>query len=351
VIADCIADVAVLIVGFRNPSDIKSCLIALSGGSKSPSFDVFICENGGPSAYAQLLQELLEPQGPCRGIDEAATSPAFGSDRFTKVRRLRLQQGTSDVWLGCAVGNLGYAGGINAWLDKIRSIPGWKGVWILNPDTEPQPGALAALVERAESGRKGMVGSTIIDIETPDRVRCRGGLHWQQLTARTIAIGLGEPLNAPHDLLAIERAIDSPSGASMYVTRSCLQTIGNMDEKYFLFFEDLDWGQRAKVCGLGYASASIVGHRRGTTTGSAGKPAAISRLSVYLQHRNGIHFVRTYFPWALPLRIATSCLYAIKFLLGASPGNCRAAMLGILAGLRGEIGPPKRYVSDFEPRA
>ena len=88
-------------------------------------------------------------------------------------------------------------------------------------------------------------------------------------------------IHAPIDLPAIERAMDSPSGASMYVTRRCIEQIGLMDESYFLFYEDLDWGVRAKKHGLGYASDSIVAHQRGTTTGSAGRSTALSRLSVY----------------------------------------------------------------------
>jgi N-acetylglucosaminyl-diphospho-decaprenol L-rhamnosyltransferase len=89
----------------------------------------------------------------------------------------------------------------------------------------------------------------------------------------------------------------------MYVTKNCLEQIGLMDESYFLFFEDQDWGC-AKKLGLGYASASIVAHQRGTTTGSAKNLTAIPKLAVYLQHRNGIHFVRRHYPWSLPLRIA-----------------------------------------------
>ena len=213
---------------------------------------------------------------------------------------------------------------------------------MLNPDTEPDPYALAALVERAETGKKGMVGSTILDVERPDEIRCRG-LHWQRLTTRTIAIGLGEPLNSPHDLSATEAAMDSPSGASMYVTRLCLEKIGPMDESYFIFYEDLDWGLRAKSCGLGYATASIVWHKRGTTTGTAKCLAERPRLTTYLEHRNAIYFARRYFPWTLPIRIAVSFLTAIRFLRYRAAGNFVATLEGTLAGLRGEEGRPNKY--------
>jgi N-acetylglucosaminyl-diphospho-decaprenol L-rhamnosyltransferase len=343
VIGNGTADVAVVIVGFRNPADIKGCLAALSDATIEPNFDVFICENGGAQSFQKLIGELVDLQGPCQPTDELATLAVPSTSRFIDVRRLRFRTRPSNVWIGCAAGNLGYAGGINAWLGQLQAIAGWKGVWVLNPDTEPEASALAALVERAEAGRKGMVGSTILDSESQDRARCRGGLHWQRFAARTVAIGLGEQLNVPHDLSAIESAMDSPSGASMYVTRACLEKIGPMDESYFLFFEDLDWGLRAKAYGLGYASSSLVMHKRGTTTGSAKSLATMPRLSVYLQHRNGIHFVRKYFPTTLPMRVAISFLYAAEFLLRGAPKNSWTALQGVLAGLKGEVGRPANY--------
>lgn len=337
-----IAEVAVLIVGFRNAADVSACLAALSCAT-SPSFDVFICENGGIKAYYELLEELLAPSGPCQSSDGQTDILKIKFGSFTHVRPLRLRTRPSNVWIGCAKGNLGYAGGVNAWLEPLQSISGWKGAWVLNPDTEPEDFALAALIERAESGMKGMVGSTILDVGEREAVRYRGGLNWQRFGARAIAIGRGERLNARYDLSAIEAAMDSPSGASMYVTRFCISKIGLMDERYFLFFEDLDWGLRAKSLGLGYAGVSIVRHKRGTTTGSANSQTRIPQFSVYLEHRNGLNFVRKHFPWTIPVRIVVSILYAIRFLMKGSPENFMATLQGVLAALRGEVGRPSKY--------
>jgi GT2 family glycosyltransferase len=335
------ADVVILIVGFRNAADIKECLGALSRATAEPNFDVFICENGGMSAFERLVLDLVDAKGSCLSEAGARITIDDKPSRFIDIRHLNFRARSSNVWIGCATENLGYAGGINAWLHHLLRIPGWKGIWVLNPDTVPDDCALAALVERAEKGERGMVGSTLLDGDKPGHVRLRGGLHWQRALARGIAIGLGERLDAQSNIPAIEAAMDSPSGASMYVTRPCIEKIGLMDESYFLFFEDLDWGVRGKAAGLGYASDSIVAHKRGTTTGSAKAPVAIPRLSVYLQHRNGIHFVRRHFPWLLPLRVLTSFLYALRFLLQRAPRNSLTAIQGVFAGLRGEKGRPE----------
>jgi len=337
----CIPPVAVIIVGFRNPSDIIDCLFALSNEAPDPSFDVLICENGGTLSFRRLVDELLSVEGPCEATDDPVCSPAVFCPRFSDIRRLQLRGRASVVWVACASENLGYAGGINVCLEALNTFSGWNGVWILNPDTQPQRGALAALLARAHAGNKGMVGSTILSPESVNKIHCRGGLHWQKWIPRTISLGHGDPINGPHHLAAIEAQMDCPSGASMYITRECLKRIGPMDESYFLFFEDLDWGLRAKPCGLGYASNSIVAHKRGTTTGSARQAAMIPQISVYLQHRNAIHFVRKHYPWTLPMCVFLLLLYAVQYWVRGARRNFRVALKGILAGLKGEIGRPE----------
>ena len=333
------AFVAVLIVGYRNSADIKKCLGAIARTVGVPGFDVFICENGGAGSYRTLVSDLIIQNGPCALFNREACDE-WQTDRMPHVERLQLRTKHSNVWVGCAAENLGYAGGINAWLTQLLSVDGWKGIWILNPDTEPAPSALAALIKHAETAGKGMVGSTIMDSGRGNYARIRGGLHWQRLLGRCVAIGRGERTEVIPDISAIEAAMDSPSGCSMYVTRQCVEKVGPMDERYFLYFEDLDWGIRAKTFGLGYASDSHVEHQRGTTTGSAKSLSAIPKLAVYLEHRNSIHFVRAHFAWTLPIRIAASLLYAFRFLLSGAPRNFNASVQGLLAGLRGEIGRP-----------
>lgn len=339
-----VAEVAILIVGFHNPIDIADCITSLASAVPAPNFDVFVCENGGRKSYEQLIDHLTDASASCCLHDEPSRIDAGAPGLFLATRRLGFPSRTSNVFIGCAPDNLGYAGGVNAWLRQLLNMRGWNGIWILNPDTEPAPDALAELVSRAELGGKGMVGSTILESGSSDVIRFRGGLHWQKLVARDIAIGLNERVGHPFDLAAVEDAMDSPSGASMYVTRKCIEKIGLMDESFFLFDEDLDWGVRAKKLGvqLGYASASVVAHRGGTTTGSTGG-VKMSKLAIYLQHRNAIHFVRRHFPMSLPVRIAVSMLYGVRFLAQGAPGSFVAVLDGVLAGLRGETGKPSWY--------
>jgi N-acetylglucosaminyl-diphospho-decaprenol L-rhamnosyltransferase len=334
--------VAILIVGFRNPQDVQACLTALSGSTGAPRFDIFVCENGGNESFHQLCDALAGPQGPCNTVsDDLPDSLVSASGRLVEVKCLALKDRPSRVWIGCAAENLGYAGGINVWIDRLLPISGWEGLWILNPDAEPEPGALRALVERAAAGNKGMVGSTIVPSVNSNYVHCRAGHRWRKLRTDLALIGLGEPVNGPIDLQAIEAALDCIAGGSMYVTRACLEKIGPMDERFFLFYEDADWSIRAKQHGLGYAPDSIVPHRGGTTIGSARLRAERSRLSVYLGSRNHLHFVRMHWHRYFPVAILLGCVEAITYLFALSPKNFKAAVDGLWAGMKGETGMPK----------
>ena len=333
--------VAVLIVGFRNPQDVQLCLSALAQASEQPLFDVFVCENGGDEAFHGLCNAVLDPSGPCKPFTDELRDPlGLSSGRFVEIRRFALKRRATSIWIGWAKQNLGYAGGINAWIEQLLSISDFQAFWIINPDAMPEPRALRALVERSLVANKGMVGSTIVLPEQRERVYCRAGHRWRRLRTNLALLGLGQPVATPIDLPAFEAALDCISGASLYVTRACVENIGLMDERFFLYYEDADWSARAKRYGLGYAPDSIVPHRGGTTIGSARDRAQRSRLSVYLESRNHLHFVRMHWSAYLPLALIFGSLHAIMYLVVGSPENAKAAVQGMLAGVKGETGPP-----------
>ena len=259
----------VLIVGYNNPGDIETCLTALLAATSDPPFNVFICENGGEAAYRQLVATLLDEGGPCeKSFDLSSPSEIGVTDRITEITCLKLRKTSSKVWVACAAHNLGYAGAVNELIAQAHRVSDWYGVWVLNPDTVPDPFALAKLIERAKAGNKGMVGSTIVNADDWNTVSCRAGHHLMiSWFFRSITLGQGERADGPVDVTDVERNLDCISGASLFVTRACLEQIGPMDERFFLYYEDLDWGLRAKKFGLGYASGSIVGHKGGTTLG------------------------------------------------------------------------------------
>jgi hypothetical protein len=335
------ATTPVAIVTFRNADDGKRCLTALAGMDPAPRLAVYICENGGREAFDLLIGRLTGPGGPCA---PDLLPPALLSDRLVRIVQLQLLTGDPArpiaVHVGEAIANLGYAGGVNAWLAPLLRVPDWPAIWILNPDTEPAPDALKELADYATRYGKAMVGSRLSTRSAPDIVHCRG-LAWRRWRAATSSVDFRSPAAVcprPED---VDPRLDAPSGASIYVTRDCIEQIGLMDERYFLYFEDLDWGLRAKACGgIGYAHRSLVLHEGGTTIGSSTSRRSQSPLAVYLEFRNRILFVRrnfvTWLPWTIVAEVAEIGEYArIRAF-----ANMLAALRGLGDGLLGKKGRP-----------
>ncbi len=331
-------EVPIVIVGFGNADDIVKCLGAVANQRRCPNFGVFICENGGPQAFEALETALSEKGGPCEGGVE---SVALASNDFVRARRLSLSEGGTPVTIGQARDNLGFAGGTNAWLRPLLAEPGWTAVWILNPDTYPEPDALAELVDYATTRGKGMVGSRLMIPGRSDIASSRG-LKWNKLTTSMIGLDMFAPVSPAPDPEDVERRMDSPTGPSMYVTRDCIKRIGLMDDSFFLYWEEADWGVRAKAaCGIGYAHRSVVPHISGSTTGTSRKRAERSAVVVYLGARNKLHFVRQHHPRWFAWTVFVSFLRTGEFLAVGSTRNFSAAFRGLVAGLRGERGRPE----------
>ena len=117
-------EVLIAIVGFRNPQDVVACLEAIGKQRGAPKFQVFVCENGGSSAFEALESALLEAEeaGP-GGAETVNRAPGD----FVRVRRLRLAGFEAPVVIGEARENLGYAGGANAWNSTFSCRAGLDG--------------------------------------------------------------------------------------------------------------------------------------------------------------------------------------------------------------------------------
>ena len=122
-----------------------------------------------------------------------------------------------------------------------------------------------------------------------------------------------------------------------------------LDERYFLFFEDFDWGARAREGGyrVGYAHKSIVIHAGGNSVGSPSHGAIGSPLAVYLGFRNRLLFVQAHYPQWWIWTALVSWLHAIRLI---RRGRFKPAVLGVLAGLRGETGRPDWLVAQHKVR-
>lgn len=301
--------IAIAIVGFRNPSDLTRCVEAL-GYSTHTDFTVYICENGGPVAYQAALE----------------ATPRF------------LPGGQAVVVLDAGE-NLGYAGGVNLCIEAAGED--YRAIWVLNPDTKPSPGALAALFERLSRGDVEAVGG--VTIWSHDVVQGYGGL-WRPWLGMGSSIGMFAKPDDPIDVAAVEARLDYLSGASMLVSHTFISRVGRMRDDYFLYAEEVEWFLRGRRKGmkLGFAPDARVIHYHGTTTGWTGpRFRDWPRMSIYLDARNRVRMTAQLMPLCLPTAIAGILAHSLwRYARRGAWRQVGYLCEGVFAGLRGESGRP-----------
>jgi len=326
--------VIVAIIGYRNNDDVYECLSALAKVTEK-TFLISICENGGAGSYHELcdrLKDLVDFEGGAPNTVDVRVAQACGGTLRTGGQVVRIYR---------ARDNLGYAGGINVCIGQLTLTEKWSALWVLNPDTEPDPNALTALIKRTREGEYGIVSSRLV-FKSTGRVQSYGG-HWRPLMARGLNIGQNASLDVVPDFDAIELSMNYVSGASLFATREYVESVGLMDERYFLYCEEVDWCFRRGHRRLGYAHDAIVYHAHGTTTGSSADPKERSSISVYLNERNKLLLTKRFYPTLYPLVLATTLLLTLQYLKCGAVRNFFVALSGWFAGAQGEEGPPKGF--------
>ncbi|MDW8184270.1 MAG: glycosyltransferase family 2 protein [Anaerolineae bacterium] len=124
---------------------------------------------------------------------------------------------------------------------------------LLNTDTLPQPGSLAALVDYLEHHPEvGIAGSSLLNPDgTPQGCAADFPTLGTELLLLLGPIGhrlLGShfPFHPPAEA---PRRVDWVSGACLLIRREVVEAIGGLDEGYFVYGEEVDWCWRAWQAG------------------------------------------------------------------------------------------------------
>jgi len=320
--------VAVVILNYNGWQDTLDCVASLLASTVSCKISIVVADNGSkPDALNSLSQGLGEHQK--AGVayqmlsrHEVQATPAASSEDAVELVLIR-----NDA-------NLGFAGGCNPGIQWAMHA-GADYVWLLNNDTEVEPQALEALINRCRAHPHiGICGSKLVYFDDRRTLQARGGAVYEPNKANGRHLGVGESVDAPENVEDIEARMDYVIGASMMVTRSFIEKVGLMTEDYLLYFEELDWATRGKQLGLklGYAADSVVFHKEGATIGSSHRKYS-SPLSQRFLCRNRLLFTRRFFPQFLNRVRLQFLLEICVWLARGVPGHAWI-VLGALLGLR-----------------
>ena len=225
-----------------------------------PRVDVGVVTWNTADLTADALRRLLDED---HGVDLRVLVRDNGSTDGTP-ERLAERVPEADVDAGGE--NLGFAAGVNTLL--ARSTAPW--FLALNSDAWPRAGAIGRLVDAA-AGRP-RAAAVAPRLERPDGTLEHSTHPFPSLgVAAVTAAGGDRWLPRPlADRLLLEpawdhrraRRVDWAVGAALLLRREAVEDVGGLDERFFMYAEDLEWCHRAARGGweVWFEPAAVVVH-------------------------------------------------------------------------------------------
>lgn len=162
--------------------------------------------------------------------------------------------------------NVGLAAGVNT---GMRAAHG-QYYLVLNPDIVALPGAVQALVRfMDERPNVGVAGGRLISPNGKTQYSCYRFYHPLTVVYRRTWLGRTPAGQKDLDRFLMrdfdrrhERDVDWLMGACLLVRASAVKEVSGMDERFFLYFEDVDWCRRFWKAGwrVTYVPAAVFSH-------------------------------------------------------------------------------------------
>jgi len=241
-------DLGIVIVNYNVRDLLRECLASVYDSRGTFSFEVCVVDNGSSDGSADMVAE-----------------------EFPQVRLIRTEN------RGYAVGNnLGLREfGFDAGGQQVATLPRF--ALLLNADTVLPPSALGGMIEFLEERPKaGVVGPKLVRADGSLDRACRRSFPTPEVALYRLS-GLSRLFprserfgryNLTYLSPDVTTELDSVVGAFMMIRRETLAQVGLLDERYFMYAEDLDFCYRAKQLGwqVWYNAGVTVLHYKGQSS-------------------------------------------------------------------------------------
>lgn len=206
-------ELSIIILNYKTKGLVKQCLKNLIANMGDLSYEIIVVDNNSNDGIEQMLKE-----------------------KYPEVRFI--QSGK----------NLGFAGGNNVGMRQAQG----KYLMILNPDITILNNAVEKMVKFMDANPDvALAGPRLINPNGSCQVSCRTFIETKHIIllrtplfklpfAKSI---LDKHLMADFDRLS-NRQVECLHGACLIARKSAVDKIGMFDERYFMYFEDIDWCRR-----------------------------------------------------------------------------------------------------------
>ncbi|HEX7400770.1 MAG TPA: glycosyltransferase family 2 protein [candidate division Zixibacteria bacterium] len=255
-------DFSIILVSYNVKDLLKRCLNSIFDFQKELKFEVVIIDNHSEDQSPRMLK-----------------------DEFPNVNLIENHK------------NRGFSAACNQGIKHSRG----RYVFLLNPDTEFTPGGISGMIRFMDSNPHiGICGPKMVDPEGNLQFSARSFPSY--LTAISSSQSIlnrffpDNPLSRKYLLKDLNRnqskEVDWVSGSGFLTRREVLEKIGFLDERFFMYVEDVDFCFRAKQAGFSvhyFPDSAIIHHIGKSTRRKKTKMLVEHHRSMYLFYKKHHH--------------------------------------------------------------
>lgn len=225
---------SIVVVNLNIKDLTVGCLRSIQKEAKNLSFEVLLTDNGSNDGSVEAFQKIKKE--------------SYWRNRFTLI--------LNDS-------NTGYAKANNQGIKRAKG----KYILLLNNDTIVHKDALQNLIDFAEkTDDAGVIGSRLLNIDGSFQKSC---FHFPTIINAIKESWFNQKglLDSYSPNVNVPITVDSLAGAVFLITPIASKRVGLLDERYFAYFEDMDYCKRVWELGLKvyYLPDSVITHYHGAT--------------------------------------------------------------------------------------
>jgi len=258
---------SIVIVNFNAGKLLQKCLDSVYMETRQIPFEIWVVDNGSTDASVSMIRQ-----------------------NFPQVNLIENKE------------NFGFAKANNQAINRCKGYY----ILLLNPDTLILKKALEKMVKfMDEHAEIGIGGCKVLNEDGTLQLACRRKFPTPSVAFfRMVGLSRLFPKSkvmAKYNLTYLNsnepHEVDAVSGAFLMIRKKVIDDIGILDERFFMYGEELDWCLRAKKAGwvvMYYPGAEIT-HYKGECSKSNSRKASFEFYrSMYLFHKK--HFAERYSP-------------------------------------------------------
>jgi len=223
--------------------------------------------------FLESARSLTYPNVEIIVVDNAsvpALSTCIDVDHYPNLHLIRSER------------NLGFTGGNNLGIEAAKG----DFLFIVNNDTELTPTLLDKLLAPFQlDSRIGVTCPKIKFYDSPDVLQYAGYNSMNMYTGTATPVGLNEPDTGQYNNPGVT---NFAHGCAMMVRREVIDRVGRFADRFFLYYEELDWSQRIKDAGylIYYQPSAYILHKESVSVGPQ------NPMKTYYLTRNRILYMR-----------------------------------------------------------